>query len=82
MLAALAPIINLLAAPITAEATRAETNRLANIGGANTDQELQNLQTRLNNVGSGRSANKQRERIQRQIERSTNRPTHATLCVA
>ena len=68
MLAALAPVINLLAAPITAEATRAETNRLANIGGANTDQELQNLQTRLNNVGSGRSANKQRERIQRQIE--------------
>ena len=68
MLAALAPVINLLAAPLTAEATRAETNRLANIGGANTDQELQNLQTRLNNVGSGRSANKQRERIQRQIE--------------
>ena len=68
MLAALAPVINLLAAPITAEATRAETNRLANVGGAETDRELQNLQTRLNNVGRGRSANKQRERIQRQIE--------------
>ena len=68
MLAALAPVINLLATPLTAEATRAETNRLANVGGANTDEELQNLQTRLNNVGSGRSAGKQRERIQRQIE--------------
>ena len=68
MLAALAPVINLLATPLTAEATRAETNRLANVGGANTDEELQTLQTRLNNVGRGRSANKQRERIQRQIE--------------
>ena len=68
MLAALAPVINLLATPLTAEATRAETNRLANVGGADTDQELQTLQTRLNNVGRGRSANKQRERIQRQIE--------------
>ena len=68
MLAALAPVINLLATPLTAEATRAETNRLANVGGAKTDEELQTLQTRLNNVGRGRSANKQRERIQRQIE--------------
>ena len=68
MLAALAPVVNLLATPLTAEATRAETNRLANVGGANTDEELQTLQTRLNNVGRGRSANKQRERIQRQIE--------------
>jgi len=68
MLAALAPVINLLATPLTAEATRAETNRLANVGGANTDEELQTLQTRLNNVGRGRSANKQRDRIRAQIE--------------
>ena len=68
MLAALAPVLKLLAAPITAEAARAETNRLANVGGAATDPELQTLQTRLGNVGGGRSAAKQRERIQAQIE--------------
>ena len=68
MLAALAPVLNLLANPIKVEAARAETNRLANVGGANTDEELQTLQTRLNNVGRGRSANKQRDRIRAQIE--------------
>ena len=68
MLAALAPVINLLSRPLSVEAQKIETDRLANVGGAATDKELQNLQTRLNNVGTGRSATKQRERIQRQIE--------------
>ena len=68
MLAAIAPLLNLLANPLKVEAAKAETNRLANVGGAAKDEELQTLQTRLGNVGRGRSANKQRERIREQIE--------------
>ena len=68
MLAALAPILKLLATPITAEAARAETNRLANVGGAATDQTLLDLQTRLENVSGGRSGQKQADRIRAQIE--------------
>ena len=68
MLAAIAPLLNLLANPLKVEAAKAETNRLANVGGAANDEELQTLQTRLGNVGRGRSANKQRERIREQIE--------------
>lgn len=68
MLAAIAPVLNLLATPFAGPAQRAERDRLAQVGGAETDSELQTLQTRLGNVGTGRSAGKQRERIQRQID--------------
>ena len=68
MLAALAPILKLLATPITAEAARAETNRLANVGGAATDPILLDLQTRLENVRGGRSGQKQADKIKAQIE--------------
>ena len=68
MLAALAPVLKLLAAPITAEAARAETNRLANVGGAATDPTLLDLQTQLENVRGGRSGQKQADRIRAQIE--------------
>ena len=68
MLAALAPILKLLATPITAEAARAETNRLANVGGAATDPTLLDLQTRLENGSGGRSRQKQADRIRAQIE--------------
>ena len=68
MLAALAPVLKLLAAPITAEAARAETNRLANVGGAGTDPTLLDLQARLENVSGGRSGQKQAEKIRAQIE--------------
>ena len=68
MLAALAPILKLLATPITAEAARAETNRLANVGGAATDQTLLDLQSQLENVRGGRSGQKQAEKIRAQIE--------------
>ena len=68
MLAALAPVLKLLASPLTAEATRAETNRLAKIGGAATDQTLLDLQARLDNVGGGRTGQKQAEKIRAQIE--------------
>ena len=68
MLAAIAPVLNFLAAPLAKGAQKAETNRLAQVGGAANDPELQTLQTRLGNVGGGRSAAKQRERIQAQIE--------------
>ena len=47
MLAALAPVLNLLANPIKVEAARAETNRLANVGGAADDPELQALQAKI-----------------------------------
>ena len=68
MLAAIAPVLKLLAAPLAVGAQKAETNRLAQVGGAANDPELQTLQTRLDNVGGSRSAAKQRERIQAQIE--------------
>ena len=68
MLAAIAPVLSLLASPLAAGAQKTETNRLAQVGGAANDPELQILQTRLGNVGGGRSAAKQRERIQAQIE--------------
>ena len=68
MLAAIAPVLNFLAAPLATGAQKAETNRLAQVGGAADDPELQTLETRLGNVGGGRSAAKQRERIQAQIE--------------
>ena len=41
MLAALAPVLNLLANPLKVDAARAETNRLAVVGGAANDPELQ-----------------------------------------
>jgi len=68
MLAALAPVLNLLANPIKVEAARAETNRLANVGGAADDPELQALQAKLDNLGGGRSAQKQADRIRAQID--------------
>ena len=68
MLAALAPVLNLLANPIKVEAARAETNRLANVGGAADDPELQALQAKLDNLGTGRSAQKQADRIRAQID--------------
>ena len=68
MLAAIAPVLNLLATPFAGPAQRAERDRLAQVGGAETDPELRILETRLGNVGTGRTAGKQRERIQRQIE--------------
>jgi len=68
MLAALAPVLNLLANPIKAEAARAETNRLAVVGGAADDPELQALQARLDNLGGGRSAQKQADKIRAQID--------------
>jgi len=64
MLAALAPVLNLLATPFKVEAARAETNRLANVGGAADDPELNALRAQLANVsvsGMGRSATKQAE---------------------
>ena len=68
MLAALAPVLNLLANPIKVEAARAETNRLANVGGAADDPELQALQAKLDNLGPGRSSQKQAEKIRAQID--------------
>ncbi len=68
MLAALAPILNFLAQPLAIGARKAETSRLANVGGAANDPEVQALEAKLGNVGRGRSANKQREKIQEQID--------------
>jgi len=59
MLAALAPLFNLLAKPISEPAKRAERERLARVGGAATDPTLLALQNDLVNVsGSGRSGAK------------------------
>ena len=75
MLAALLPVLNLLATPFAGPAQRAERDRLAEIGGSATDPTLQALQTELANVsgsGGGRSgakqAEKERARIQALIE--------------
>ena len=61
MLAALAPVLNLLANPLKVEAKRAERDRLAGVGGAATDPTLLALQNDLANVsssGTGRSGAK------------------------
>ena len=74
MLAALLPVLNLLATPFAGPAQRAERDRLAEVGGSATDPTLQALQTELANVsgGTGRSgakrAEKERARIQALIE--------------
>jgi len=74
MLAALAPVLNLLANPLKVDAARAETNRLAVVGGAETDPELKALQAQLASVTSsgGRSGAKnaqdKKNQIQAQIE--------------
>ena len=75
MLAALLPVLNLLATPFAGPAQRAERDRLAEIGGSATDPTLQALQTELANVsgsGKGRSgakrAEKERARIKALIE--------------
>ena len=61
MLAALAPVLNLLATPLSGPAKRAERDRLAGVGGAATDPTLLALQNDLANVsssGRGRSGAK------------------------
>ena len=74
MLAALLPVLNLLATPFAGPAQKAERDRLAEVGGSATDPTLQALQTELANVsgGTGRSgakqAEKERARIQALIE--------------
>ena len=70
MLAALAPVLNLLATPFKVEAARAETSRLANIGGAADDPELNALRSQLANVsvsGMGRSATKRAEEKKKEL---------------
>ena len=75
MLAALLPVLNLLATPFAGPAQRAERDRLAEIGGSATDPTLLALQTELANVsgsGAGRSGAKNAEKrkadLQAQIE--------------
>ena len=75
MLAALLPVLNLLATPFAGPAQRAERTRLAEIGGSATDPTLLALQTELANVsgsGKGRSGAKNAEKrkadLQAQIE--------------
>ena len=74
MLAALLPVLNLLATPFAGPAQRAERDRLAEIGGSATDPTLLALQTELANVsgsGKGRSgakkASDRRAELQAQI---------------
>jgi len=75
MLAALLPVLNLLATPFAGPAQRAERDRLAEVGGSATDPTLLALQTELANVsgsGKGRSgaknAEKRKAELQAQIE--------------
>jgi len=75
MLAALLPVLNLLATPFAGPAQRAERDRLAEIGGSATDPTLLALQTELANVsgsGKGRSgakkASDRRAELQAQID--------------
>ena len=70
MLAALLPVLNLLATPFAGPAQRAERDRLAEIGGSATDPTLLALQTELANVsgsGKGRSGTKQAEKERARI---------------
>lgn len=75
MLAALLPVLNLLATPFAGPAQRAERDRLAEIGGSATDPALLALQTELANVsgsGKGRSgaknASDRKAELQAQID--------------
>ena len=75
MLAALLPVLNLLATPFAGPAQRAERDRLAEVGGSATDPTLLALQTELANVsqsGKGRSgaknASDRKAKLQAQID--------------
>ena len=71
MLAALLPVLNLLATPFAGPAQKAERDRLAEVGGSATDPTLQALQTELANVsgsGRGRSGAKQAEKERARIK--------------
>ena len=70
MLAALAPVLNLLANPLKVDAARAETDRLAVVGGAANDPELQALQAQLASVTSsgGRAGAKKAQDRKNQIQ--------------
>ena len=74
MLAALLPVLNLLATPFAGPAQRAERDRLAEIGGSATDPALLALQTELANIGPGKGrsgvkrANERKAELQAQID--------------
>ena len=69
MLAALVPVLNLLATPFAGPAERAETSRLAQIGGASTDPALLALQEELANIsGSGRGRSGTKRAAERKAE--------------
>ena len=69
MLAALLPVLNLLATPFAGPAQKAERDRLAEIGGSATDPTLLALQTELANVsGSGKGRSGAKNASDRKIE--------------
>ena len=69
MLAALVPVLNLLATPFAGPAQRAETSRLAQIGGASTDPALLALQEELANIsGSGKGRSGAKRAAERKAE--------------
>jgi len=68
MLAALLPVLNLLATPFAGPAQRAERTRLAEIGGSATDPTLLALQTELANVGPGKGRSGVKRATERKAE--------------
>lgn len=65
--AALAPVLNMLAKPLTGQLSRKEQERLAGIGGAETDETLLTLEEELGGIRSTKQNRAKRNRIKSQI---------------
>ena len=67
MRAALAPLLNLLAKPFTGQLSKKEQERLAGVGGAETDETLLELEQELGGIRSTKQNRARRSRIQARI---------------
>jgi len=65
--AALAPLLSMLAKPLTGQLSRKEQERLAGIGGAETDETLLTLEEELGGIRSTKQNRAKRNRIKSQI---------------
>ena len=65
--AALAPLLNMLAKPLTGQLSKKEQERLAGIGGAETDETLLTLEEELGGIRSTKQNRAKRNRIKSQI---------------
>ena len=67
MRAAIAPLLNMLAKPFTGQLSRKEQERLAGVGGAETDETLLDLEEELGGIRSTKQNRAKRNRIKARI---------------